>query len=361
MLHRPYHFKTGGIVLLKVGELAKGTGLTIRALHYYDKIGLLKPSGRSQSGYRLYNQSDIARLHGIQALRRLGLPLGDISRLFKEGSASLPLIISQQIEALDHEMAKAAELRSRLLFIQEKFASGFNPEIEEWLSTLDLMATYSRYFSPDELRKILANWNQLLGESQPLIADIRSAMKRAVSVSSPEVQTLARRWMDLSLRWMEGNFELIQRWGNMCRHEPITHGSSGIDAAFLEYISMAIDLRLEAFHRHLNPAQLQRLKQVPEEEWTSIGLAAERMIHDGVSVYSEPARQLAIGWSKLVDRLTDNDPAIRECFLVAVQSEPIIQAGLSISTQARGYIRDACLAAVSSPAAPPSKIAFAPA
>jgi hypothetical protein len=68
--------KLGGIVPLKVGELAKRTGLTIRALHYYDNIGLLRPSGRSDSGYRLYNQSDVARLHGI--LNRPGFCRGSI-------------------------------------------------------------------------------------------------------------------------------------------------------------------------------------------------------------------------------------------------------------------------------------------
>lgn len=46
---------------LKIGELAKRSGLTVRALHHYDSIGLLCPSARSEAGYRLYNRDDIAR------------------------------------------------------------------------------------------------------------------------------------------------------------------------------------------------------------------------------------------------------------------------------------------------------------
>ena len=46
-------------MLLKVGELAKQTGLTVRALHHYDDIGLLQPSVRSDAGYRLYTRKDI--------------------------------------------------------------------------------------------------------------------------------------------------------------------------------------------------------------------------------------------------------------------------------------------------------------
>jgi DNA-binding transcriptional MerR regulator len=65
-------------MLLKIGELAKRTGLTVRALHHYDAIGLLSPSARSDAGYRLYNEADIARLHRILALRRFGLALADI-------------------------------------------------------------------------------------------------------------------------------------------------------------------------------------------------------------------------------------------------------------------------------------------
>ena len=65
-------------MMLKVGELARRTGLTVRTLHHYDSIGLLSPSARSDSGYRLYQRDDIARLHQIQALRRFGMSLADI-------------------------------------------------------------------------------------------------------------------------------------------------------------------------------------------------------------------------------------------------------------------------------------------
>ena len=49
-------------MLLKVGQLARRAGLTVRALHHYDSIGLLQPSARSDASYRLYDRDDIARL-----------------------------------------------------------------------------------------------------------------------------------------------------------------------------------------------------------------------------------------------------------------------------------------------------------
>jgi DNA-binding transcriptional MerR regulator len=53
-------------------------GLTVRTLRYYDQIGLFRPSGHSDSGYRLYTQTDITRLQQILSLKELGLSLEQI-------------------------------------------------------------------------------------------------------------------------------------------------------------------------------------------------------------------------------------------------------------------------------------------
>src|SRR6476659_3673791 len=60
---------------LKVGELARRTGLTIRTLHHYDAIGLLRPSLYTESGHRLYTAGDVARLQQVLSLRQLGFSL----------------------------------------------------------------------------------------------------------------------------------------------------------------------------------------------------------------------------------------------------------------------------------------------
>src|SRR6201988_5280420 len=63
---------------LKVGELAQRTGLTIRTLHHYDEIGLLKPSLHTDAGHRLYTAADVARLQQVLSLRQLGFGLEEI-------------------------------------------------------------------------------------------------------------------------------------------------------------------------------------------------------------------------------------------------------------------------------------------
>ena len=69
---------------LRIGELARRTGLTQRALRHYDEIGLLVPSGRSGGDYRLYSRADVERLLAVQHLKSLGLSLAEIAEALKE-------------------------------------------------------------------------------------------------------------------------------------------------------------------------------------------------------------------------------------------------------------------------------------
>jgi DNA-binding transcriptional MerR regulator len=65
----------------KVGELAGATGLTVRALHHYDRLGLLVPSQRTHAGHRLYGEADVSRLYHVLALRDLGFSLAEVGEL----------------------------------------------------------------------------------------------------------------------------------------------------------------------------------------------------------------------------------------------------------------------------------------
>jgi DNA-binding transcriptional MerR regulator len=83
----------------RIGEFAKLAGVTVRALHHYDRIGLLKPQ-RGNSGFRLYRPEDLERLEQIAALKFLGIPLQEIKLLLKHGPLSLVDSLHMQREAL---------------------------------------------------------------------------------------------------------------------------------------------------------------------------------------------------------------------------------------------------------------------
>jgi len=81
-------------------EFAKRAGVTIRALHHYDRLGLLKPSGRTAAGYRVYSEGDFARLEQIVALKFIGFPLSQILELLHRNDTDLCAALRQQRQIL---------------------------------------------------------------------------------------------------------------------------------------------------------------------------------------------------------------------------------------------------------------------
>src|SRR5262249_39026672 len=86
----------------RIHEFAALAGVTAKALRHYDRLGLLKPR-RSASGYRLYAESDLERLEQIVALKFLGLPLKQISRLLERGAPPIAEALRGQRAALEEK------------------------------------------------------------------------------------------------------------------------------------------------------------------------------------------------------------------------------------------------------------------
>jgi DNA-binding transcriptional MerR regulator len=89
-----------------VGQLAKLFGLSRTTLLYYDEIGVLSPSARSASNYRLYSDDDVRRMERIKVYREAGLPLEAISRLLREDSDSVPAVLERHLQKLSREIAR---------------------------------------------------------------------------------------------------------------------------------------------------------------------------------------------------------------------------------------------------------------
>nr|WP_225937709.1 MerR family transcriptional regulator [Myxococcus sp. RHSTA-1-4] len=326
---------------MRIGELARRAGLTVRTLHHYDAIGLLRPSARSGGGYRLYGQADITRLHAIQSLRHLGLSLEDIGRLLAQGGATLPAILEQQIRALDRQIEQAMQLRTRLGLIQAQVSGGHEPEPGDWLATLRLMTTCDKYFSTEELKKILGNWRVAAADMVPLMADVRRAMERGVPADSLEVQPLAYRWMTLVGTWMEGDFDLIRRWGDMYRREHSAMSNKGPDPRMVAYIDRAIEIRLAALGRHLSLDELKRLTRIPREEWQRLSQKAGQLMRQDVPPRDKRARALAREWMGLMDRLANHEPELRDKLLAAYRDDPVLAAASVLEAPVRQYLQRA--------------------
>ena len=83
-----------------VNEVSKLTGISVRTLHYYDEIGLLKPSSITESGYRMYDEDALERLQQIMLFRELEFSLKDIKRIINGSDFDRNRALEQQIELL---------------------------------------------------------------------------------------------------------------------------------------------------------------------------------------------------------------------------------------------------------------------
>lgn len=89
-----------------VGQLGKRVGLSRSALLYYDQIGLLSPSARSPSGYRLYSEADLRRMERIMTYRDAGLSLDVIATLLQADDASAPVVLESHLQKVNEEIAR---------------------------------------------------------------------------------------------------------------------------------------------------------------------------------------------------------------------------------------------------------------
>jgi len=123
----------------KIGELANAAGVTIRTLHYYDQIGLLTASARTDAGHRLYSDGDVERLYRICLLRRLGLPLAEIGQTLDDPAWNLHAAMSTHLETVDRRLAAESRLRSRLAGLVVSTESAEQPLTNDLLEVLEDM------------------------------------------------------------------------------------------------------------------------------------------------------------------------------------------------------------------------------
>ncbi|NQP31967.1 MerR family transcriptional regulator [Streptococcus suis] len=84
-----------------VKQVSRLTGLTVRTLHHYDQIGLLKPAFVAENGYRYYNQENLARLQEILLFRELDFPLKDIQQLLDVTEVNRQQVLRDHISLLE--------------------------------------------------------------------------------------------------------------------------------------------------------------------------------------------------------------------------------------------------------------------
>lgn len=190
-----------------VGDLARLTGVTVRALHHYDEIGLVRPSERSAAGYRLYSDADVHRLQRVLVLRELGLPLDEIAAALDGGALDAETLREHRAALV----AKRAQLDAMVTAVDaalvtlekgtamqpddvKQMFEGFDPsqyeaEVKErWGDTDSYKESMRRTksYGKAEWQQIKDQWAQIYGA----LADL---MRAGVAVADPRVQALVEQ------------------------------------------------------------------------------------------------------------------------------------------------------------------------
>lgn len=234
---------------LKVGDLVKQTGVSVRTLHYYDEIGLLSPSDRTEAGYRVYGEEDIIRLQQIISLRQIGFSLEQIRDCLEQEQFSPHYVVQLHLSQLQEQMALQQQLYTKLEAISAHLQAAKSISIQEFIQIIEVTTMLGKYYTPEQqdylktragqigqerIRQVEAQW-------QDLIEQARTAMENGTDPADESVQVLARRWRSLIEEFTGGDPSIQQSLNTMYQQEGAAVASRGaVDAALIDYISQAM-------------------------------------------------------------------------------------------------------------------------
>ncbi|MGH2347736.1 MAG: MerR family transcriptional regulator, partial [Chloroflexota bacterium] len=213
---------------LTVGELARRTGVSIRTLRYYDEVGLLPPSARTEAGYRLYTPNDIARLQQIRSLRHLGFSLAAVRECLDRPNSSLLAVIELQIERLGEQIEKEQLLRTRLAELAARLRRAEAVSVDDLMRIMEVMTTMDQHYTPEQ-REYLRQRQASAGEERihevettlwpDLIAEVRAAVDGGVDPAGEQGQRLAERWAALVREFTGGDPGIERSLTNMYKQD----------------------------------------------------------------------------------------------------------------------------------------------
>jgi len=196
--------------VLDIREVTRRTGLTSRALRFYEARGLVRPL-RTHSGRRLYGPGDLERIGQILALKRAGLTLAQIQRLTARKPLDLTSLVDAQIEAIDAQARDLAEAKALLLVVKSRIDRGEPIDVATFCS---LISNGDRIMEAENWRKVIdrhfteeekAHWAERATALPPgfdmdsyhrqwavLAAKVEAALP--LDPASPEAQALLDEW-----------------------------------------------------------------------------------------------------------------------------------------------------------------------
>jgi DNA-binding transcriptional MerR regulator len=317
----------------RIHEFAALAGVTVKALHHYDRLGLLKP-GRTGAGYRMYGERDLERLEQIVALKFLGVPLKQIKTVLDRAALELPAALRLQRKALEEKQALLARAIRAIQAAEEALEPGkpANPAIlKRLIEVIDMqneIEVMKKYYSTEEAWERRRRYYEEgpSEEWQELYRDIRAALGE--DPAGEKAQALADRWLKLGVRAWSGDPEV--QTDSTTAWMDREHWPSAMKQRIAEF-------RLEEVNEFIKKAALcSQKKYFSEEGWAKRAQMRDRAAEDysafwqtrvdlfrdiesslGEDPAGEKGQALAERWMALMDAASGGDPAVKAGLLKA--------------------------------------------
>jgi DNA-binding transcriptional MerR regulator len=309
-----------------IHEFANLAGVTIKALHHYDKLGLLKPK-RTSAGYRIYAETDLERLEKIFALKLLHVPLKQIKLVLDGKALELPETLRLQRQALEEEHLHLSRAIYAIRLAERAFEAGDASEpavlkrifeVIQMQNEIDVMKKY--YSSEKEWEKRRRYYEQ--GPSREwrvLYRDIAASFGE--DPSGEVAQALADRWLELGRRAMNGEPELQTdsptAWMDRGNWPPFM--KRRIAEFKLEeitqYLSRAVMSARKKYFSGTGWAKFTEIRKDPAKLsaiWQSrVDLFRNAETCLGENSASEKAHSIADQWAAHLDTASDGSPEVK--------------------------------------------------
>lgn len=202
---------------LTVGRLAELAGVTVRTLHHYDEIGLVRPSARTAAGYRVYGAADVQRLRQVLLYRRLGFGLREVTELVNDPEVDAVAhlrrqrsLLAEQRGQLDSMLAAIdKELEARAMGINltpEEQLEVFGTEMPggEWAEEAEQRWGDTRAYRESKRRAASygkEDWQAIKAESDAGMQAFAQAMRAGLPADGEQAMDLAERHRQLICRF----------------------------------------------------------------------------------------------------------------------------------------------------------------
>jgi DNA-binding transcriptional MerR regulator len=188
-----------------IGEMARASGMTVRALRHYDEIGLLSADERTASGHRRYTEHDVRRLYRVRALRALGLSLEEIAGVLADSAGDLAAmrdLLTAQLRGLEAHAVRIQRLTHRLHGLLEQIDGASMPDPDQFMMTLEMISVFETSFTTEQREQLAQRRTELGSEAVEaaktewagLVEELLRHVQDGTPVEDPQVQALVGRW-----------------------------------------------------------------------------------------------------------------------------------------------------------------------